>query len=144
MHMVIAIAALAVLTYQVLIPLWDYYSLPQTSRAVLSILGRPVRLRSAGAMTLASLLKGARAATAAPATTGVPIYVDPTGLSEAGAGDETTVFVVSDPLPLKDHLERSLKPLGLGYFVRDGVLMITSAKSVERALRDHPTKARRP
>jgi hypothetical protein len=144
MHMVIAIAALAVLIYQVLIPLWGYYSLPPTTRAVLSILGRPVRIRSGGTMTLAALLKGARAATAPPTTTGIPIYVDPSGLSEAGAGDESTVVVVSDPMPLKDHLEGSLKPLGLGCFVRDGVLMITSEKEVDRALRDYPTRARRP
>ena len=143
-RMMVAIAALAILTYYVVIPAWDYYSLPPSTRAVLSALGYPARLPSTGPMPLVAMLKGIRVASAGTKGNGIPIYVDPNGLSEAGVGVQTTVVATNGRRPLKEQLERSLKPLGLGYFVRDGLLTVTSAKSADRVLKDYPNEAKRP
>jgi hypothetical protein len=142
--MMVGIAVLAVLTYHVLVPAWNYYSLRPKTRAVLSALRRPARLPSTGSIPLVALLKGIRIATAGPKGTGVPVYVDPSGLSDAGVEVHSTVMTSADRMPLKEQLERSLKPFGLGYFVRDGLLTITSAKSADRALKDYPKEAKRP
>jgi hypothetical protein len=143
-RMMAAIAALAVLTHYVVLPVWDYFRLPPETRAVLSALGRPAKLATAGPMPLGTLLKQLRVATAGPKSAGVPVYVDPIGLSEAGAGIESTVVASADRLALKDQLNRTLGPLGLGYYVRDGLLMVTSRKSADRELSHHPKEARRP
>jgi hypothetical protein len=65
--------------------------------------------------------------------TGIPIYVDPVGLQEA---EKSLVAPVKRPpgaenLPLGEHLQRILEPLGLGYSVKDGFLMIESAESLD-------------
>jgi hypothetical protein len=60
--------------------------------------------------------------------TGLPIYVDPIGLQEAERSTNSPVRrpPAADALPLGAHLRRILEPLGLGYVVKDGFLMITS------------------
>jgi hypothetical protein len=38
----------------------------------------------------------------------------------------------------------TLPPVGLSYFVREGLLTVTSAKQADRALKDYPNEVRRP
>jgi hypothetical protein len=141
--LMIAVAVFAVSVY-VAVPAWDYYSLPPGTRRVLTKLGHPIRFPAAGPIPLLGLLKIIRGASIGPKDNGIPIYVDPDGLVEAGAGIQSPVEVDSDRVPVKERLGRSLKPLGLGYFVKDGLLTITSGKSADRALKSHPKAARRP
>jgi hypothetical protein len=108
------------------------------------MLGPPVRLPLAGPTSLVTFLRSIKAGTAGPTNPGVPIYVDPVGLAEAGTGVQSTVVATTDRRPVKEQLDRSLGPLRLGYFVKDGLLTITSAKSADRALKSHPKEARRP
>jgi hypothetical protein len=68
--------------------------------------------------------------------TGIPIYVDPIGLQEAGTSLGSPV---KKPLSLErptlgEHLRRILEPLGLAYEVKDGYLMITSKESLDEPL----------
>jgi hypothetical protein len=65
--------------------------------------------------------------------TGIPIYVDPIGLQEAERSLNSTVKrpPSADTLALGEHLRRVFEPLGLGYVVKDGFLMITSKESVD-------------
>jgi hypothetical protein len=141
--MMITIALLAILTHYVVIPAWHYYMLPPGTRAVLSKLGMPIRLPSTGPMPLASVLKAIKGASVGPKDSGIPIYVDPNGLAEAGAGIGSTVEISLDRRPLKETLQKLLEPLRLGYYVKDGLLTITSAKSADLALRNNQ-EARRP
>jgi hypothetical protein len=143
-RMMVAVAALAFFVYYVAVPAWDYYSLPPKTRAVLAMLGQPIRLPLAGPTSLVTFLKSIKAGTAGPTNSSVPIFVDPVGLAEAGTGVQSTVVATTGRRPVKKQLERSLGPLGLGYFVKDGLLTITSAKSAKRALKSHPKEARRP
>jgi hypothetical protein len=64
---------------------------------------------------------------------GIPIYVDPLGLQEAGKNLEAPVKrpESADHLTLGEHLRRILGPLGLGYEVKSGFLMITSKESLD-------------
>jgi hypothetical protein len=69
---------------------------------------------------------------------GIPLYVDPIGLQEAERSMHSTVKrpPSADTLALGEHLRRLLDPLGLGYQVGDGFLMITSKESVDEHVGD--------
>lgn len=62
---------------------------------------------------------------------GMPIYVDPIGLSEADKTMSSTVTIDIINKPLKATLPRVLGQLDLAYCVSDGVLFITSNESIE-------------
>ena len=70
--------------------------------------------------------------------TGIPIYVDPIGLQEAERSMWSVVKrpAAADTLTLGEHLRRILEPLGLGYEVKDGFLMITSKGSEDVPIGD--------
>jgi hypothetical protein len=66
---------------------------------------------------------------------GIPIYVDPIGLTEA---DLTLISPVKTPatkeeLSLGEQLQRILKPLGLASKAEAGFLMITSEESLDES-----------
>jgi hypothetical protein len=68
--------------------------------------------------------------------TGIPIYVDPTGLQDAGVsmGSRVKRPPSADTLTLGEHLERVLDTLGLVYQVKDGFMMLTSKYSLDTPL----------
>ncbi|MDR3638806.1 MAG: sigma-70 family RNA polymerase sigma factor [Isosphaeraceae bacterium] len=85
------------------------------------------------AATLETVLKHIRAETAGqsiPSPNGVPIYVDPTGLDEAGATMQSPVSIAAKDLPLRDSLDAMLRPLKLAATSRDGMLVISSRQEV--------------
>ena len=67
---------------------------------------------------------------------GVPIYVDPIGLQEAGVAMASSVTVSSKAMPIKEALEEALGQLKLDYVVRDGFLCISSKESTDKPLGD--------
>jgi len=71
---------------------------------------------------------------------GIPIYVDPVGLQESGKSMISTVRRPphDENLTLREHLNRVLAPLGLGFAVEDGFLMITSQSAVNERLHPDP------
>lgn len=86
-----------------------------------------------GTMTLQSFLKTIRASSITGALwDGIPIYVDPVGLQEAG---QTMIALIAVPpagTVTKTVLESELARLKLDYVVKDGILTITSQESVDR------------
>ncbi len=64
--------------------------------------------------------------------------IDPVGLQEAEWSMLSQVKrpESADQLPLKEHLNRVLEPLGLGFSVKEGYLMITSKESLDLPIGD--------
>jgi hypothetical protein len=69
-----------------------------------------------------------RATTSDALPNGLAIYVDPEGLERAKQTMKSNVSLKSDDLPLKKALDGLLSSVGLTYFVKDGVVTITSGK----------------
>ncbi|MCA9052605.1 MAG: serine protease [Planctomycetaceae bacterium] len=60
-------------------------------------------------------------------TAGVNVWIDPTGLLEAGVPPDTRIVWTSAPESnLATELERLLRPVGLAYSIDDGVVVISS------------------
>lgn len=76
---------------------------------------------------LADVIKFVQAATVRPdLPKGVPFFLDPVGLQKAKASFQSPVNISARAIPLKDGLRDILKPLRLGYIVRDGKVVISS------------------
>jgi hypothetical protein len=67
---------------------------------------------------------------------GMPIYVDPLGLTEADKTMMTPVKAVRSDgyLTLREQLQQILKPLGLGFKAENGFLLITSEESLDEPM----------
>jgi hypothetical protein len=118
------------------------YRHPQTE-ALLDALDQPIALTYADGAHLDEVLKDIKMRTTknpklSKLPTGIPIYVDPIGVQEAEQSLNATVKrpPAADALTLSEHLRRILEPLGLGYLVKDGYLMITSKYSLDEPLGD--------
>jgi hypothetical protein len=145
--MLVAIAVSAALAHFVVVPTWKYYQLPAGTRRVLGKLGMTMTLPASGPTPrdLKDLLKQIKATSVTgPKDPGIPIYLDPIGLEDAGSTVVTPVAVAGGRMTIKAHLDRTLPPLGLDYFVKDGLLTITSAEGARAMLANQPEKARRP
>ena len=113
------------------------------AEGVSDLMNRPLALNYLDGASLEQFLKDIkRCSQSQPKLkmTGIPIYVDPIGLSEA---DKTMTSTVKRPpsdeqLTLREHLKQVLKPLGLDCTIRDGFLMITSAESLDERSDDDP------
>ena len=75
------------------------------------------------------MLKYVKAMTQGPNDNGLPIYVDPVGLNEAGKTMASPVTLDLEGVPLKTTLRLLLKQLGLTYTVKAGLLTITAESS---------------
>jgi hypothetical protein len=112
------------------------------NEALADLLDQPLKLTYPGEATLEVFLKDIKRTTAGgtklPA--GIPIYVDPIGLSEAEKTMASPVEKPSaaDKLTLREHLKRVLKPVGLGFMIRSGFLMITSEETVDEPADEDP------
>ncbi len=104
---------------------------PRT-KAILARLEEPVSMEFPNEVTLDDILQHIKRATKkGPNDPGIPIYVDPLGLLEAGSLD-SMVTINEKVLPLKVALARVLTPLGMAYIVKDDVLIISVPESTER------------
>ena len=73
---------------------------------------------------------------------GIPIYVDPIGLSEADKTLKSTIRNIElDGVPLRVTLRLCLNQLDLAFGVTDGYLLITSKESFDQALLSAPEDA---
>jgi hypothetical protein len=113
------------------------YRNPQTE-AILDALDQPIALTYEDGAPLDLVLKEFKMRTTKNPKlpgipTGIPIYVDPIGLQEAERSLHATVKrpPSADTLAIGEHLRRVLEPLGLGYEVKDGFLMISSKESLD-------------
>lgn len=109
------------------------YRRPQVE-AILDTLARPIPIPYQDGARLDEVLKEwKRTTTGSPGlASGIPIYVDPIGLQEAGQSLNSTVRrpPSADSLPLFEHIRLVLEPLGLWYTVKDGYIEISSKESL--------------
>ncbi len=98
-------------------------------RALGEKLAEPIPLKFQGA-PLVDVLKFIKSATQGPNDAGVPIYVDPDGLKEAGATIDSPVTIDTKDRPLSESLDAMLRPLKLAATTRDGLLVVSSRQEV--------------
>ncbi len=77
---------------------------------------------------LEDVLEYIKSATKGPNDNGLPMYVDPVGLNEAEKTMTSPVAINLEGIPLKTSLRLALRQLGLYYYVRDGLLTVTSGE----------------
>ena len=101
------------------------------SLMIIKKLDEPVVMRFVEETPLEDVIKHIRQATkSSDMPSGIPIYVDPIGLSEADKTMTSTVRSVDlEGVPLRRTLQLLLTQLDLFYFVADGMLYITSKES---------------
>ncbi len=95
------------------------------NRHVLAALDRKATLNLPPNPVLGDLVKGLRMATASPTLPqGIPVYIDPAGLTGAGRTMASPLSVAPRAATLGDSLRETMRPLGLTYEVRDGLLHV--------------------
>lgn len=119
-----AVIALLALIFWVLADPLPRFRAWWPNRHVLAALDRKVPLTLPPNPDLGDLVKGMRAATTSPSLPqGVPVYIDPAGLTGAGRTMGSPISVAAGPT-LGDSLRETMRPLGLTYFVREGLLHV--------------------
>ena len=142
--LLIALVILTFVVYRGGITVWDYYTLHPGTRMILSRLNQKGRFAARGDQPLADMLLSVGIGSKGREEGGIPIFVDTRGLHEAGATLQSKVRVSPRQGRLKDILNQTLEPLGLGYYVRNGLLTITSAEAAGRADEGRPEVTRAP
>ena len=104
------------------------------SKLILKRLDAPISMNFGQNNTLEEVLKYIKQATAIKNDQGIPIYVDPKGLKEAGASLQSPVELDLEGVPLKTTFRLILKQIGLAYCVRDGVLIVSSVQGIAEEL----------
>jgi RNA polymerase sigma factor (sigma-70 family) len=106
------------------------------SKDLFKKLEEPISMSFANETPLDDVLKYIKQATTSKTYAGIPIYIDPKGLSEANKSLTSTVSIDLDGVPLKTTLRLLLKQLDLAYCVRDGVLIISSVPGIMGELQE--------
>ncbi len=107
------------------------------SKVVHKKLDEPISMAFTEEAPLEDVLKYIKVATTSPTYQGIQIYVDPSGLKEAGKTMTSTVSNLDlEGIPLRTTLRLLLKQMGLAYCVRDGVLIISSTQGIFDELRE--------
>jgi hypothetical protein len=111
-----------------------------TTEGIYDALDQPLALTYADGAALEEVLKETklRSSGRPKLKSGIPIYVDPVGLQETEKSMTSPVrrSPSADKLTLGEHLRSALDPLGLGYAVKDGFLMITAKESLDAETED--------
>jgi hypothetical protein len=117
-------------------------SITAANARIIAALNRPVPMHFAQETPLEDVLKLIQQATVGADGKGIPVYVDPIGLSEADKTMTSTIRNIElDGVPLRASLRLCLKQLDLGCTVKDGFLLITSVESFDTTLRSHSADA---
>ncbi len=106
------------------------------TKSVMDALEKPISMSFAEPTPLEDILKYIKQASSSGANaSGIQIFVNEIGLQEAEKSMTSTITIDLEGVPLKTSLRHLLKQLGLGYFVKEGILHITSIESVEQQLK---------
>jgi hypothetical protein len=111
-------------------------SILASNARILEALDQPIPMRFPNETPIEDVLKYIKKATTTPTYPGIPIYVDPLGLTEAERTLNSPVTIDLEGVPLKTTLRLCLKQLGLDYHVEDGFLRITSKEEGPSVLED--------
>ena len=102
------------------------------SQKIAAELGKPIDMHFPNETPLEVVLKYIRNSTTSPTfPEGIPVYLDPVGLRLARKTSTSLVTMDLKQVPLRTSLKLLLEQLGLSYQIRDGLLKITSASSVD-------------
>ncbi len=106
----------------------------QKNRRILEKLDEPISMSFNEETPLEDVLKYIKQATTTATYSGIPIYVDPVGLSKADKTMASTVRNMElEGAPLKATLKLLLNQLDLDYVVQDGFLKIDKASTMSSA-----------
>ena len=103
------------------------------SLAILKKLEDPIEMPFDSPTPLEVVLKHIKNKTGSDVDPGIPIYVDPVGLQVASANMKTLVTYHEAGVPLKISLDKILTQIGLGYRVKNGLLVISSRDTTLRS-----------
>jgi hypothetical protein len=104
---------------------------PPRSRAILAKLRASVPMPFAKKTMLKDVLAYITNATKRDDDAGIPIDVAPEGLRRAGRSLTSTVRLDLESVPLGISLRMLLEQLGLGYYLKDGRLIISDLDAIE-------------
>jgi RNA polymerase sigma factor (sigma-70 family) len=102
------------------------------NKVILNALDKPLAMKFTSETPLEDVIKYIRDSTvdkAAGLPEGIPIYVDPQGLQDADKTMASTISIDLEGIALKTTLRLLLNQLGLTYWVREGLLTITSSQT---------------
>ncbi len=94
------------------------------TKAILAKLNEPIGIPFVHKTKLSDVLTYITKVTKRPGDSGIPIDVAPEGLRNAGKSLTSTVTLKFDSVPLRFALPAMLQQLKLGYYVKDGRLII--------------------
>jgi hypothetical protein len=95
-------------------------------------LNEPLSMPFPNQTSFQDVIKYIKTATRAPKLPdGIPIYIDPQGLKAAAIKEDARIVINLEGVKIKTSLRLLLKQLGLGYVVKDGLLIITNLPSDE-------------
>jgi hypothetical protein len=110
----------------------DVTSIESKDQAIHKKLDEPIEL-DFREKPLEDLLKYIKSASTGATDNGIPIYVEPTGLQEA---EQTMISPVSfatmkgKRVKVRKVLAEALRPLGLAFAVKDGLLIVSSRPAI--------------
>lgn len=109
------------------------------NEALRQILNRPLSMPFPNETPLEEVLKYIRTATMGEKMqNGIPIYVDPKGLEDVEKTMASPITFQMEDVKLKTSLRLILKQLGLGYYLREGMVIVTSTNSDDYMDAIHP------
>ncbi len=112
------------------------------TKAILDALEKPIPMKFPDETTLDDGLKYIKQETKDSNKPGIPIYVDPLGLSAADKTMNSTFRNIDLPdKPLRFTLKLMLDQLDLAYCVKDDVLIISSISGIENVRKEAPNFA---
>ena len=111
------------------------------NQEILKKLDQPIPMHFNEDTPLEDVLRYIRQATADVNFPGIPMYVDPVGLQNAGKTMTSTVRNLNlGAIPVRDGLRLCLKQLDLGFSVRDGFITISDADSAAIPVYEDPVQ----
>jgi hypothetical protein len=110
----------------------DRGSVNTANERVLKALDQVIPMRFPHETPLKDVLNYIRATALGPDGSGIPIYVDPVGLNEAEKSETSPVQIELEGVPLSTTLRLTLRQIGMMYYVKDGLLEITSDGCYDR------------
>ena len=113
--------------------------------AILEALDRPISMPFPNETPLEDVIKYIKSATVGPELPeGIPIYIDPVGLQAAEKTEQSPIRINLEGVPLERTLFLALRPLGLGYAVKDGLLSISDRDHLRELIAEPPVPRERP
>jgi hypothetical protein len=111
--------------------------------AIRKKLSMPIAMPFPNETPLSQVIKYIKDSTTDPGMEqGLPIYVDPQGLQEAEKTMDSPITFSMDQVRLKTSLRLILKQLEMGYYIREGMVIITYLRAEDYLDAVYPNRAK--